>query len=249
MPSVSERRPGGCVSLAYDGPDPSHLEVAVPCLQSHGLAATFYLEPVRLLQRARDWQAAANEGHEMGSHCLLGYTDGRGNLSNWTLETVESELRESRKLLADLFGAQSDFSFAYPGDQSGCLTVAFDPQPTSYRHAVTRVFGIARSALQGMNDPDSCDFGYLQIVDCERMDAEALIESASAAFERSLWSILVFRGVGVGSGGVDARAHEKLCSWLAEDREGRRTDTVLREAYRVRSLREAPEHGVFLTEG
>lgn len=243
-----EESGGGYVSLTYDGADPSHLEVAIPCLERLGLVGTFLLEPVAMLQRAQEWRTAASNGQEMGCHCLLGATDAHGNLRNWTLEMVEAELRENRKLLADQFAEQSDFPFAYPGPETGCLTVAFNPMKTSYRHMAERVFSVARAGQQGLNDPSNCPFGYLNCMDAEALDAAALTGIVNEAARSRHWAILRFRGIGVGDRGTDASAHAAFCERLAQ-----RADVVvsplLKMAYRLRSAREAPEHSLFLNDG
>ncbi len=234
------------VSLTYDGTDLSHLETVVPHLEEFGLRGTFYARSETLLDDPAAWQAVANEGHEIGSGTLFGATDPRGNLFNWTLEMVEDELRASRKLLAELFPRQSDCSFAYPGDESGCMSVPYHPEPTSYRQVVDKLFQVARSAVGGFNAPSDCALGYLFSAETEGGSAEELVEQAKQGVDVGCWAILAFRGVGSGDGSVDASAHRALCGWLAAHSDEIATDTTFRIAMRIRSLREAPSHGVYL---
>lgn len=237
---------GGLVSLVYEGADPSHLEVALPCLSRHGLSGTFFLEPTAMLDRAAEWSAAANEGHEMGCACLFGADDGKGNLLHWTLENVELEIRENRRLLTETFPRQSDFAFLYPGPEMGCLTTAYNPKPTEYRPTIERAFAFAVSAGQGLNDYRDADLSHLRRIDTESLDAGALIDICKEAEASRRWAILCFKGVGVGEAGTDALAHEKLCRHLSGS--GPVTATVLKTCYRIRSAREAPEHSLYLRE-
>jgi peptidoglycan/xylan/chitin deacetylase (PgdA/CDA1 family) len=236
------------VSLTYDGADPSHLETVAPCLHQFGLKGTFFGTARALLDSPLAWQAVANEGHEIGSHSLLGATDERGNLFNWTLEAVENDLRMSRRLLTELFPRQLDFSFAYPGDETSCMTNAFDPQPASYRSSVASVFEVARSAVQGLNDPLECDLGFLWQVDCESFDSRDMAFAVEQAAAEGRWLILTFHGVGSGERSVEASEHRDFCAWLAERAGSARVVTVWHHAMSLRNLREATKHSLFWRE-
>lgn len=209
----ARRRPA--VSLAYDGADPSHLEIVAPLLAELGIPATFYLPSVQLLQQPREWAALQNEGHEMGSHSLYGCTDERGNLPNWTLDMVEEDLRMSRKLLTEQFPRQSDFSFAYPGDLSDCVRAPFDPRPADYREAVERLFRVARTSAEGLNDLGQAAPMRLKSIQAACLGAETLLEIARRAEAEGSWAILVFGPIGSGDNGTDLRAHRTLLDFLA----------------------------------
>lgn len=233
-----------CVSLCYDGSDLSHLETVFPTLDTLGLRGTFFAHSPSLLDHASDWQAVSNSGHEMASHSLFDAADARGDLPRWTLEMVEEDLRMSRRLLAELFPRQADFSFAYPGPETKCLSVAYDPQPASYVESVRKVFEIARSGIEGLNDQGTCDLGFLGYLSMEGHSAEEMIDAAAEVEARSAWGLFVFGGVGVGS--VDSRAHEIFCSWLSDRSDSLPCVCVWRHAIRLRSIREAPEHGIYM---
>jgi peptidoglycan/xylan/chitin deacetylase (PgdA/CDA1 family) len=235
-----------CVSLCYDGTDVSHLETAVPCLDEFGLSGTFFANAPRLLENALGWQAAANGGHEIGSHPFLEAADELGRLHRWTLESVEADLRAERKLVSELFPRQPGFCFAYPGPDPECMSVAYDPKPTSYRPAVERVYEVARSAISDVNDQSSCAIGYLASIPAAGLSAEELAAVAELAVEKRAWALLVFRGIGVGPEATDQRAHRGFCSWLSDHRGELGTPTVWRHAMKLRSLREAPLHGAFV---
>jgi hypothetical protein len=224
------RRP--TISLAYDGGDPSHLEIVLPTLDELGFKATFFLPSAELLERARDWQAAFNSGHEIGSHSLLGFTDDRGNLWNWTLDMVEEDLRMSRKLLTELFPTQQDFAFAYPGDQSACVTHAYDPKHADYRSVVEKLFRVCRTPVSGANVLEGLNPCTLKTICVEGMSYSELIHVAEHSITAGTWSIFAFGPVGAGDPGTDRSHHSAFLSWL-KDREN---EFNLVTTYRFASL-------------
>ncbi|HRK21754.1 MAG TPA: polysaccharide deacetylase family protein [Fimbriimonadaceae bacterium] len=226
---------GPAISLSYDGADPSHLETALPCLAERELKATFYVTETGLLDSIAAWTVAQNEGHEIGCHSLFEAADALGNLPKWTLENVEADLREARKLLTETFPHQSDFSFAYPGVETMCMTVPYDPSPTSYAPVVERLFTVARSARDGVIDPAHCDVMNLESIDARDLTLDDLIVAAEHVMFENRWAIFAFRGIGAGEGAVDASSHTALCDWLAEHRGVVRTGTVFEIANEVRS--------------
>ena len=227
----------GLVSLAYVGNERSLLEVAPTHLQSAGLRATFFLEPVSLLENLAALKRLSEEGHEMGSACLFGADDGEGNLPGWTLEMVEGELASALKLMSESFPSQADFPFAYPGRDCRCLTSSFDPQPTTYRRVVEQVHSVAQTARQGLNDLKDCVTSDLATILAEEMDATSLVQIADRALAQGSWAILVFEGVGSGRHSVDAYAHQALCRHLEPKRA--QVQPVLRVAFGIRQRREA----------
>ena len=244
--SLSESAEGGiqfgpAISLSYDGADPSHLEIALPCLSERGLKATFYVTEPGLLENPPAWQAAQNEGHEIACHSLFEAADAFGNLPKWTLENVESDLRDARKLLTELFPRQGDFSFAYPGVEAMCMTVPYQPTPTPYRPIVDKLFEVARSAREGLANPTVCDIHDLESIDARNLTLDDLIVAAEAAMFEGRWAIFAFRGVGTGDGAVDKRAHQALCDWISNHSETVRSGTVYELAMQLRQRRMAAE--------
>lgn len=226
MAEVDTGRTSPAISLCYDGGDPSHLEVAVPTLTECGLVGTFFLPSVELIERATDWAAAQRQGHEMASASLHGFTDERGNLWNWTLEMVEEDLRMSRKLLTEQFPEQTDFAFAYPGDQMACVTVAYDPQPATYGQVVNRMFRVARTAEFGLNGPSS-EATKLKSCEVSGWTLDELKGLVQRTIDEGAWALLVFRGIGSGDLAIDVRVHRAFCDWLS----GRIScGTVMRQA-------------------
>lgn len=226
------------VSLTYDGTDVSHVENVLPALEEFEFSATFYALPVTLLDRATTWQAAANAGHEIGAGPFFDCHDGRGSLPSWTLESVEEDLRLSRKLLAELFPHQPQFGFAYPGDQTDCVHSNYDRRVVTYRTAVEQVFDVARSLVGGLNSANP-DLLWLYAYDVEGMSGDEMVTLAEGALGFGAWAIFSFGGVGSGDRSVDVRAHRRLLHWLAAHRDSVTTGTVGNIARWTASRREA----------
>jgi hypothetical protein len=107
------------------------------------------------------------------------------------------------------------------------MTVAYQPQPTSYRPVVEQLFQVARSAREGLVDPRACEPEYLECVDARDLSADDLIVAAETAMFEGKWAIFAFRGIGSGEEAVNAEAHRRLCEWAGEHRETVRTGPVL----------------------
>lgn len=232
----------GAISLAYDGADPSHLELVVPKLGELGLRATFFLPSVELLERARDWMAAHYDGHEMGSHSLFGYTDERGNLPNWTMDMVESDLRMSRKLLTELFPRQTDFPFAYPGDEATCVGYPYDPKPTPYEDVVKRLFRVARRAVGALNPMEGLDMSRIASIDAAGMSYQELVDVATQAMDQRAWAVFAFGPIGSGDPGTDLSHHSAFLSWLKDHEAEAMLAPVWEQAMRI----VAPSEMVFI---
>ncbi len=130
---------------------------------------------------------------------------------------VEEDLRMSRKLLAELFPEQLDFPFGYPpGGETGCVTYPYDPQPTSYRPVVERVFEVSIASLGGFNSATASRH-YLLSLPTEGATGSEIRAAVDESIERGAWAIFVIEGVGAGPAGMDSRAHRELLHRLTQD--------------------------------
>jgi peptidoglycan/xylan/chitin deacetylase (PgdA/CDA1 family) len=98
----------GAVSLTFDDADPSHLDVAIPELDRHGLKGTFFLITSKITKPA-DWKKAMQSGHEMGSHSVNHRNP--GDLKSDA--EIEKEVDGAAKSLEQLLG-RAPATFAYP---------------------------------------------------------------------------------------------------------------------------------------
>lgn len=195
------------VSLSYDGALPCHVETVLPQLEAAGFRGTFYGDGVGLLARAREWRSAADRGHEIGNGALLSAACPDGSLPGWTLAMIEEDLELTHALLNEMFGSW-DHSVAFPCGVPRCNC------NEDYREVVHAQGWVARGGQDGLNNPRSCDLGYLARIVADELtgcELAGLVETAAA---KGAWLILAFHGVGVGDLAVDSAAHLELLQTL-----------------------------------
>jgi len=203
--------PGGAkaaISLTYDGGLPDHLLLAEPLLRTLGLHATFYLSATFFLENPRAWASMADQGHEIGNHSLFGVTGPRGELPNWTLEMVGTDLQMTETLLHDNLPGPAERSFAYPGD----LPITAEG---SYESVVDRHFKWARTRQDGLNHAVFCNLRSLLAVSSFGQSGAGLVERAEEAMDLGAWCVFVFEGLGVGATSCGEGDHEVLLRHLA----------------------------------
>jgi hypothetical protein len=196
------------VSLSYDGGLPEQLFLAEPLLRAFGFHATFYLSATFFLENSRAWAGLASQGHEIGNHSLFGVTGPRGELPNWTLEMVETDLQMTESLLRDYLPGPHDRSFAYPGDNP---ITAEGP----YESVVDHHFRWARTRQEGINHAVFCNPRSLRAVLSFGKSGAGLVQKAEETLELGAWAIFVFEGIGAGNDSCGERDHELLLRHLA----------------------------------
>lgn len=196
------------VSLSYDGGLPEQLHLAHPLLRILRLPATFYLSATFFLENSKAWSAVSALGYEIGNHSLFGVTGPRGELPNWTLEMVESDLHDTETLLRDYLPSSTDRSFAYPGDLPTCFEGSYQP-------AVESQFRFARTSFEGVNHPVFCNPQALLSVRCDGMSGAGMVEKAEEAAELGAWIIFAVEDIGSKRGSFGEVDHEILLRHLA----------------------------------
>jgi hypothetical protein len=202
--------PGGAkaaVSLTYDGGLPDHLMLVEPLLRTLGLEATFYLSATFFLENPKAWASIADQGHEIGNHSLFGVTGPRGELPNWTLEMVDTDLQMTEALLRDYVPGPPDRSFAYPGDNP--IT-----SEGSYEDVVDQHFRWARTRQEGLNHAVFCNPHSLRSVLSFKVSGAGLVQKSEEALDLGAWAIFVFEGLGSGRDSCGERDHELLLRHL-----------------------------------
>ncbi|MBC8063993.1 MAG: polysaccharide deacetylase family protein, partial [Chlorobia bacterium] len=106
------------VSLTFDGAYPEHWELVAPILAESGIRATFFVTVPALLESPDSWRQLVKAGHEVGSHSHLGIST-EGELTAWTLEMVQDDLRLTDKGIMEILGC-SVASFALSGERTHC---------------------------------------------------------------------------------------------------------------------------------
>jgi len=208
------------VSLTYDGTQLCHAETALGDLERVSLKATFYADPVPLLDGLPTWRDACRSGHEIGNGCLSESVSEAGLMGAWTVDMLRDDISETDALIREVLPMQPSFSIAYPwstGSTDGMKDV---------RTAVAGHHIVCRSGVPGLNALDGPELGYLKCVHMQDLNGRELIEIVRAGVRSRCWTILAFDGVGSGDRAVDAKAHRELCSWLTDNADIARIATV-----------------------
>ena len=219
----------GAVSLRFDDGMDSHLQRAVPLLESHGLRGTFYICPggpdAQWDARAVPWKAVLQTGHEIGNHTMshpipAALTDRAGP------KCYESLSME--RYAADVLGAQArlertlgrrQWTFCYPcyqtwiGRGRQCRSVV----PFIAEHFLAAVAGGEIS--RPFNDPRSCDMHLLLSLRGDNLPLDDLIRRMEQAVSLGRWAILTFHGIDEGHLPTPVGALDKLAAYLAKNSE------------------------------
>ncbi len=206
MPQISKP----IVSLTYDGTQLCHLETAVPVLNSNGLKATFYADPLMLLDNLPDWKNVQSNGHEIGNGSLFESLSSQFEFDPFSLDLVGDDIDETDNLIKEIFPNQLSFSLAYPWSES-------QHGSDQIRKLVGSRHSICRSGVKGTNSFDSLECSFLRCIPCHDLTGAQMITILQSSTRRGEWAILAFDGIGSGERGIDASAHEEVVFWLAEN--------------------------------
>ena len=232
------------VSLAYDDAVPTHLDVAIPALDRHGLKGSFYLilaaEPVRA--RLPEWRAAARNGHELGNHSLFHQCSARGAGREWvqpaqdldatSVAQMRAQVEVANTMLHAIDGS-SEFTFTAPcGDRLA--------RDGDYIGEVAGLF-LGVKLVGGTVVPDMWTLDPAAVpvtvpVDASGAELIALVEDAG---RRRTMVNFTFHGIGGDHLSVGREAHEQLLAFLAEHRDVYWTDTFRNQMRWIRERQAA----------
>ena len=151
------------VTLTFDDALDSHLDHAIPLLNSLGLKSTFYINISSecLGRRAAEWSKASSDGHELGNHSLLHPATSRkdwvreGNsIENYTLDRMRMELEVANNVLR-MLDRKTERTFAFPCSTT-CLGKA------GWTKQILSVAGFDRTRLSALIDKWGLDFASSQ---------------------------------------------------------------------------------------
>ena len=232
------------VSLSFDDARLSQVDVGLPLLKRHGVKATFYVSLPRLAERLAGWREAVAAGHEIGNHSVRHSCSGnflwkaRNVLENYTLETMEAELLEANRQLAETLGV-TPRTFAYPCGQD---YVGRGVTRRSYVPIVAQHFLAGRGFRdEYLNAPEFCDLAHVGGTELDGLDFSGLRRTLKRAEENRQW--VVFAGHEVRDSGqqttrVDALA--EFCAYCTDPANGVWIDTVATLAAYVKAHRREP---------
>jgi peptidoglycan-N-acetylglucosamine deacetylase len=245
MPTASPWPDGcqGAVSLTFDDGMTSQLQIAIPMLNEHGLAGTFYLNPRgdQWYERLQPWREAARAGHEIGNHtmahpCSRAFRDSDepAGLEALTLAELEADIVETERRLREAIPEQKERSFCYPCYQDH---VGEGSTRQSYVPLVARHFIAGRTKGEVPNHPASCTLHHLASYPAERSWGATLVGLAERAATQGRWTIFTFHGVNQGHLTVSEVDLKELCVHLQRHRDRLWTAPVIQVARRIMDWR------------
>ncbi|MDN3652694.1 polysaccharide deacetylase family protein [Thalassotalea ponticola] len=210
------------ISLSYDDALASQLDIAVPQLNRHQLKASFYVVPSSdaFQSRLDEWQALAQQGHELGNHTLFHACQGSkadrewvtadNDLDNTSVEQLVREVRMANLLLEALDGKQQR-TFTPP-----CFDESASGEP--YLPAISAMF----AAIKGKESEQTTvtfvasDVTARQIIDfIERQPANITLIN------------IIMHGVGGDYLAISEKEHEALLKYLARNKDDFLVDTYI----------------------
>lgn len=214
----------GAVSLTFDDGDWTHLERAIPLMDTHGLRGTFYLCPKGddFRERLAPWKQPHETGHEVGNHSLshicsrnFSPTPGAAGLETMTLDEMEADLLEAERRLQELFPRRAR-SFCYPCYMTH---VGEGLNRQSYVPVVAKHFIAARSGGEYgfANHPVNSDLACLAGQPCERMTGPELVGFAERAARQGRWMVYAFHSIECGRLGTALYEFQELIEHLGQN--------------------------------
>jgi peptidoglycan/xylan/chitin deacetylase (PgdA/CDA1 family) len=205
------------ISLSYDDALNSQLDNAIPALNRHGLAASFYLTLASptLQHRLGEWRAAARHAHERGNHTIYhpcssalpdrDWVRSFYNIDDYALEEIVDEITVANSFLHAIDG-RSERTLTPP---CGDILVGGE----NYIPAVRELF----VAIKGL---ESADEAFANWWGPAGVSGQELIEriEAEAASGTRLFNI-IFHGIGGDHLVVSSEAHDELLEYLVDNRQ------------------------------
>lgn len=234
----------GAVSLRFDDGMDSHIRLAAPLLERHGLRGTFYICPAgsdeQWRARAAEWKLVLQAGHEIGNHTIshpipaaLADQSWPGRYENLTLDQYGADVLAAHERLEQAFGRR-EWTFAYPcyqtwvGRGRQCCSVV----PFIAEHFLAAAAGGEIS--KPFNDPRHCDLHMLLSLRADNLPLADLIRRIEQAVSMGRWAILTFHGVEEGHLPVSVQLLDELATYLVTNRERIWTAPVIEVAKHIR---------------
>lgn len=209
------------VCFTYDDALDSHLDVAVPQLDTFGFKGTFYCtgSSVNLNNRMSEWRQIAQNGHELGNHTLFHPCDGEQfdwvkpeyDLNRYSARQLLEELRTANTLLKAIDGKKKR-SFAYTC--SNYMAGGKD-----FTGEIDSMFSAARR--EGPIPETMEEYKVFKAPSwmVEDNKTEELIGYVEEAKTNGTIAVFMFHNVGGGYLNVGAKEHHELLQYLDEHRD------------------------------
>ncbi|UOB17580.1 sialate O-acetylesterase [Abyssalbus ytuae] len=207
------------VVLTYDDALNSHLDKAIPLLDSLNLKATFYLTAYSsaFKNRLNEWGKAAQNGHELGNHTLFHPCDSSKpnrewvkkdyDMNTYSMDRMLDEIKMTNVVLEAL-DKKKERTFAFT---CGDKYIANE----SFIDYLKDDFTGARSVRGEMHTITEIDVYNIDSYMINGESGEQLVEMVKEAIKDQSLLVFLFHGVGGDhSLNVSASAHKQLLEYL-----------------------------------
>lgn len=216
------------VCLTFDDGQDSHLDNAIPLLDSFNVKATFYCPGNKesLHNRTSEWKKIVENGHELGNHSLFHPCDGNQfdwvkpeyDLNRYSLEQIRMELYTANTLLKAIDG-KTDRTYGYP-----CSNFKVQGD-TTYLHIVKQLFAAGRSDGPIPNSMENIDINFMPSWSVDSNSGKELIDYVKEARGKGTIATFMFHSVGGGYLNVSNEALQELLIYLKENEQDYWVDT------------------------
>jgi len=218
------------VSLAYDDALDSQLDNAIPALNKHDFKGSFYLSLAspNIRHRLKDWRKAARQGHELGNHTINHAC--RASLPNrdWVASHNDLDNRSLKQIIQEVKNANS-FLHAIDGETIRTFTVPCTDlivENQNYAELIAPLFvGIKYSIGKVPTKKSELDMLKMPFIAPVNVSDETLIGFVKEAKKHGTMVNFTFHGIGGDHLSVSKKAHEKLLTYLAENKSDYWVDT------------------------
>lgn len=212
------------VSLSYDDALNSQLDNAIPTLNEFGFKGSFYLTLSSSVfsQRKAEWQAIAQQGHELGNHTINHACRGSlpdrewvkadNDLDKIPLNTLLTEIIEANKILKQL-DKQSTRTFTVPCTDK--LVSGVD-----YLQKIKPFFiGIKSRVAEIPTTMTGFDIKDVSVIAPVDMTGEQLINYVKLAEKHGTLVNFTFHGIGGDHLSISNKAHTRLLTYLSNNKD------------------------------
>lgn len=207
--------------LTYDDGLDSHLNVAIPQLDSFGFKGTFFLYSGVPEDRFASWKKVSDHGHELGNHSLYHPCKGNGFQvkssrfisQNYDVPSIIREIGVMNKLLFAITGKQPA-SYAYPCSETVVGGIDYSDS--------LRASGLVRYARTGEDRPEITNFKDVNFFKVPAFappagsDSGVLIDFAEEVLNKHGLGIYIFHGIGGDYLSIGSSEHLALLRFLDE---------------------------------
>ncbi len=209
------------IVLTYDDGLDSHLEVAIPQLDTFNFKGTFFLYGYLSENKFADWGKTCEYGHELGNHSLFhpcklknGSVGKSPQFSsdNYDVPSMLREIGVMNKLLFAITGEKAS-SYAYPCSETEVGGI-------DYTESLQQS-GLLKYARIGGDRTINTDLSNLNFFKVSgysvkaSTDAATLINYAENVLKQEGFGIYIFHGIGGDYLSVDANVHRELLEFLS----------------------------------